>query len=299
MSASLEQLLRDARIDLVLSRIEKDTSVINEVITQVDNEIRSIRFNSIYVLGELGEKAGREAVSKISKYLHDDDWSIRREAARSLGKIGPIASDAIPSLADLTKDQEISIRTAVVTSLGKICAATKECIDILKYGLKDKEEEVRKESAKSLGLLGPDAYEVIPDLTKSMRDPNWTVRTASAEAISGIGKNTIKAIPTLINALNDDDWRVRNRVINTLAEIGEPSIPYLLDVLEHKERVVREGVIEALGELKVSNPEILEKMSKLLNDKKETVRGKTADALRNVGEPGIPFIIKAYNKMED
>ena len=62
MSASLEQLLRDARIDLVLGRIEKDPSVINEVITQVDNEIRSIRFNSIFVLGELGPKAGEQAV---------------------------------------------------------------------------------------------------------------------------------------------------------------------------------------------------------------------------------------------
>ncbi|MFX0012580.1 MAG: HEAT repeat domain-containing protein, partial [Candidatus Hermodarchaeota archaeon] len=94
MSASLEQLLRDARIDLILSRIEKDSSVIDEVIEQVDNDIRSIRFNSIFVLGELGEKSGRRAVSKIKTYLKDNDWSIRRECARSLGKIGPIADEA-------------------------------------------------------------------------------------------------------------------------------------------------------------------------------------------------------------
>ena len=88
MSASLEQLLRDARIDLVLGRIEKDPSVINQVIAQVDNEIRSVRFNSIYILGELGPKVGEQAILKITKYLNDDDWSIRREVARSLGKIG-------------------------------------------------------------------------------------------------------------------------------------------------------------------------------------------------------------------
>ncbi|KKL11277.1 hypothetical protein LCGC14_2547410, partial [marine sediment metagenome] len=47
MSAPVEKLLRDARIDLILSRIEKDSSVINEVIKHLSSEIRSIKFNSI------------------------------------------------------------------------------------------------------------------------------------------------------------------------------------------------------------------------------------------------------------
>jgi hypothetical protein len=55
MSATLENLLRDARVDLVLARIEKDPSIIKEVISHLDSEIRSIRFNSVYVLGELGQ----------------------------------------------------------------------------------------------------------------------------------------------------------------------------------------------------------------------------------------------------
>ncbi|MHA1327693.1 MAG: hypothetical protein ACTSRH_10285, partial [Promethearchaeota archaeon] len=65
MSANLENLLRDARTDLVFSRIEKDPKVIDEVIKLVDSDIRSIRFNSIYVLGEIGEKAGEKGVLKI------------------------------------------------------------------------------------------------------------------------------------------------------------------------------------------------------------------------------------------
>ena len=54
MSASLESLLRDGRIDLVLNRIEKDSSVINDVIESLNSNIRSIKFNAILVLGELG-----------------------------------------------------------------------------------------------------------------------------------------------------------------------------------------------------------------------------------------------------
>ena len=106
MSASLEQLLRDARIDLVLARIEKDSTVIEEVIRNVGNDIRSIRFNSIFVLGELGEKSGENAVHKITEYIEDDDWSIRREVARSLGKIGKIASS---STSELSKSMNVEI----------------------------------------------------------------------------------------------------------------------------------------------------------------------------------------------
>ncbi|MFW9930351.1 MAG: sister chromatid cohesion protein PDS5 [Candidatus Thorarchaeota archaeon] len=296
MSASLEQLLRDARTDLVMARIEKDPSVINEVIEQLNSDIRSIRFNSIYVLGELGEKAGSTAATQVQKYLKDEDWSIRREAARTLGKMGYIANHSIPDLKSLITDKEITIRHAVVSSLGKICDPTTDCINTLKEALMDKDINVRAEAAKSLGLLGPDAYEVIPNLMNSMRDPNWNVRTESAMAIRGIGKGTIKAIPTLINALSDNDWRVRYRVINTLVEIGEPAIPHLVNILNHRNKIVRKGALEALGELKVSNPEILEKISNLLKDKVEDVRGKAADSLRNIGQPAIPFIIKTYDK---
>lgn len=291
MSASLEQLLRDARIDLVLSRIEKDASLIEEIINQVDSDIRSIRFNSIFVLGELGEKSGRSAVSKIKIYLTDDDWSIRRECARSLGKIGPIAEESIDTLSALVDDNEASIRSSVVISLGKICSATDECIKTLTRALEDSSVQVRAEAAKSIGLLGSDAYEVIPDLMKSMRDPNWTVRTAAAMSISAIGKNTLKAIPTMISALNDKDWRVRYRVVTTLAQIGEPSIPYILNVINNSDYLIRKGAVEALGELKVDKPEILEKISTLLHDKKEVVRGRTTDSLRNIGKPAVPVLV--------
>ena len=120
MSTPLEQLLRDARIDLVLARIDKDSTVIEEVIRNIDNDIRSIRFNSIFVLGEIGEKSDERIVHKITEYLKDNDWSIRREAARALGKIGKIASSSIKELSKCCSDDEESIRLAVVISLGKI-----------------------------------------------------------------------------------------------------------------------------------------------------------------------------------
>ncbi len=293
MSASLEQLLRDARIDLVLARIEKDSTVIEEVIRNVDNDIRSIRFNSIFVLGELGEKSGEKAVHKITDYLDDDDWSIRREAERSLGKIGKTASTSINELTKCCSEDEDSIRLAGVTSLGKIGHVTEEVLKALKDALKDKNEQVRIEAAKALGLLGSEAYEVIPDLMRSISDPSWAVRTSSARAMSSIGKDSVKAIPTLINALDDKDWRVRYHVVNTFKQIGEASAPYLLNILNHSNRLVRKEAVEALGELGLKTPNIIDNLSLMLKDPKEEVRGKAANSLRSLGKEAVPALINA------
>jgi hypothetical protein len=79
MSASLEDLLRDAKVDLVVARAEKDSTVINEIVAHLNIDIRSIRFNAALSLGELGEKA-TASVSKLVDCLEDNDWSICREA---------------------------------------------------------------------------------------------------------------------------------------------------------------------------------------------------------------------------
>ncbi|MFW9972001.1 MAG: HEAT repeat domain-containing protein [Candidatus Odinarchaeota archaeon] len=228
--------------------------------------------------------------------LEDEDWSICREAVRTLGNIGNIAKEAVSKLSSLLEDKEITIRKEVAIALGKIKNPTSESISSLIKRLNDNNEDVRTESVKALGESGSDAFEAIPYLMESLKDISWTVRTASAMAISGIGKGTLKAIPNLISALSDKDWRVRYRVINTLSDIGEPAIPYLVELLDHKDKIMRNGAVEALGEIKPSDPDILEKISTLLNDKNEQIRGKTADSLRSIGEPAIPFIIKSYYK---
>jgi HEAT repeat protein len=287
--------LRDARIDLVLSRIEKDSSVINEVIKHLDSKIRSVKFNSIYVLGEL-DQISEIGISKIIDCLKDDDWSIRRETARTLGKIGNKAEQAIPELSKFLNDKEISIRKEVVIALGKISSSKYDSIYNLINTLTDDSEDVRTEAAKALGEIGTDAHEAIPNLTKSLKDVSWTVRTAAAHAIKLIGKGSTKAIPSLITALEDEDWRVRFRVVNTLAGIGQEAVPNLIKIISHQNPVVRKGAVEALGEMKIADPEIIDNIGKRLNDKIETVRGKAADSLRSIGKPSIPALIDGYHK---
>ncbi|MFX0018420.1 MAG: HEAT repeat domain-containing protein [Promethearchaeota archaeon] len=295
MSATLEKLLRDARIDLVLSRIEKDSSVLNEVIEYLDSEIRSIKFNAIFILGELGQKSVN-GIPKLINCLDSEDWSIIREAVRSLGKIGPLANESIPKLTGLLTSKEDTIRKETAIALGNIQKLSIDAIKGLTSALKDNNEEVRAETAKALGKMGPEGYEIVPELIKSLKDISWLVRTTSAQSISQIGKVSPKAIPTLISALEDKDWRVRYRVINTLAQIGgDEIVSNLLKYLNHNKSQVRKEAVDALGELKQSDPVVLESLYPLLEDGNEAVRGKTADTLRSIGKKAIPPLIKSYD----
>ncbi|NVM35543.1 MAG: HEAT repeat domain-containing protein [Candidatus Lokiarchaeota archaeon] len=295
MSVSLEQLLRDARVDLVLSRIEKDELVIEEVINHLENNSRSVKFNAILVLGELGQKS-INGLSKLNACLEDNDWSICREAVRTLGKIGEIAKESIPQLSRMLKDKEESIRKEAAIAIGKIGSPTQEAISSLINALKDKNEVVRTEAAKALGRIGQNAHAAIPHLMESLKDVEWTVRTASAQSLSQIGKESKMAIPSLISALEDKDWRVRYRVSNTLIEIGEEVVPSLLEILNHKNSIVRKGAIDTLGDMGFSDPNIIDGLSNLLSDKVEAVRGKTAYALRSIGKEAVPVLLKGFEK---
>jgi HEAT repeat protein len=79
MSTSLEDLLRDAKIELVIARFEQEPSIIKDLIELLNNDIRSIRFNATLVLGEIGADSA-DAVSELVDCLEDEDWSICRES---------------------------------------------------------------------------------------------------------------------------------------------------------------------------------------------------------------------------
>ncbi|MHA1936484.1 MAG: HEAT repeat domain-containing protein, partial [Candidatus Thorarchaeota archaeon] len=297
MSAPLKDLLRDAKVEIVVARAEKDPSVIKELIESLNSDIRSVRFNASLALGELGENAA-EAVSHLVDCLDDDDWSICREASeatRSLGKIGESAVDAIPNLSKLLTNDEQTIRKAAAISLGKIGVATDEAISSLISALEDKDEEIRTEAVITLGKMGQSAHTSISNLIVCLKDTSWTVRTAAAQAIKGIGTRSVEAIPTLVGTLEDKDWRVRYRSIDTLAEIGDDAIPALIDALNHNNQIVRKGAVEALGEMRITDPDVLNSMAILLKDKVESVRGKAADALRTCGKESIPILTDAYD----
>jgi HEAT repeat protein len=52
--------------------------------------------------------------------LHDDDCTVRRAAARALGRIGPAAREALPHLCCASGDPDESVRRTVLEAMARI-----------------------------------------------------------------------------------------------------------------------------------------------------------------------------------
>jgi HEAT repeat protein len=102
--------------------------------------------------------------------LQDADPNVRGEAARGLGEIGPIASAAVPALADALKDPVDGVRERAAVALGQIGPAAKDAIPALVAALKDDNPEVQQAATEALERIGSADREDSPDSGSNERD---------------------------------------------------------------------------------------------------------------------------------
>ncbi len=65
-------------------------------------------------------------VPQLVRCLRDDDFTVRRAAARGLGRIGPAAKGAIPVLMCALRDPDPSVRSAAAAALVRIDPSRRE-----------------------------------------------------------------------------------------------------------------------------------------------------------------------------
>ncbi len=295
MSAPLENLLRDARLDLILGRIESDPSVINEVINSLDSKIRSVKFNAILILGKLGTNAS-SALAKLTACLEDNDFGICRETIKSIGSMGNIAESSVSGISKLITHKQAAIRREIAVALGNIEYTSDIVISTLLTALKDPEEDVRTAAANALGHLKSSSTNVLSALAGSLRDNHWRVRAASATALGLIGSTDNNCIANLITQLNDSDWRVRYKIIDALTNFGEKAIPELVVALNTMNYLVKKSVIEVLGEINTKNQDVINALAPFALSRKEALRGKSITSLSNIGAPAMPQLLTAIKK---
>jgi len=76
---------------------------------------------------ELGSRNGdtERIVSALTEALQDESGYVRRDAATTLGRFGPLAKAAVPGLAKLLKEKDLGVRKAAEAALQKIAPEEK------------------------------------------------------------------------------------------------------------------------------------------------------------------------------
>jgi HEAT repeat protein len=306
------------RVDDWLNSIKTDEpDAVQKLVEALDGDDRDKRAAAASRLAEIED---RTTIPALLRRLRDEDWRVREEAARALGKmkaaaavvgllecirmgrpgpfgggngnavftdaikeIGPLA---VPVLVDALSDEDPRMRLAIIDLLGDL--AEPDAVPALAGALRDPEWRVRWQAADALGKMGNTA--AVPDLVEMLTDNNKDVRISVAYALGRIGH--ISAVEGLVKLLHDREWRVRWGAAEALWEIGEAAVPALLEVLREEDEYVRRAAVRALAQ--IGSPAI-SALIVTLEDDNWDVRWSAAAALQEIGDPAVPALVAALD----
>jgi len=226
-------------------------------------------------------QASGDLAEKI-RALGSSNPNERAAAICSIGKLGPRALDAIPSLIQVLGD---ATETGHMT-----CDASGKWVRA--SGIID-ESSIGKEAAKALASIGPPA---VDQLAGALRNTNWGVRANSALALALI--NDERTIELLVGASTDGAWQVRELATWGMGLKSDKRVvgPLLL-ALRDREPVVRAQAAWALG--MQGDESVVESLSSALKDESVTVQAQAAWALGMKGNEHTVEPLIAALKSDD
>ncbi len=104
-------------------------------------------------------RVGEPAVSGLLEMLQDKEWTVRWQAAHTLGRIGD--TRAVPALVDALQDKEWTVRYYTAYSLGWI--GDLYTVPALQDACKDESEKVREAAEWALERIRERFPETSPD----------------------------------------------------------------------------------------------------------------------------------------
>jgi HEAT repeat protein len=187
----LSKAMRDAdpAIQRAAAAALGDVGAVSVLAQALKDPDKDVRRNAVRPLrrvvtrgGSSGDPAATKAVvAALADALKDPDAGVRRAAASSLGALGPVAVDAIPSLAATTMDSDLSVRNATIEALGRM--GSPAAVPVLVRALKD--PQTASLAVRALGKMGPTARGAIPAL-REFQSQNGTSHSEVEAAIKAI-----------------------------------------------------------------------------------------------------------------
>jgi len=257
-------------------------------------------------------------VSALRKLIRDPRvvWYTRRQAALTLARIGPRASEAVADLVTLLHSQAPDALRTHDWSLRALArfgptaqAATPELASMLSDPLSSQQE--RAGCLAALARIGVAHAATVPTLIAHLQrvsrpaDPNSSVAMTTdyvlvLEALGAMGGGAASAVPDLIAATRDPRERVRRTAAQTLGKLGrsaEVAIPSLVDqILDDDRAAVRDAAAIALP---LTGPRATRAVRYLLEHDDPEVRWRAADAVPNLSQGRLTCQPKLLQMLQD
>jgi HEAT repeat protein len=152
------------------------------------------------------------APAKLKQALSDENWYVRGEAARALGRLGD--KSAGPLLLTLLQDQSWFVRSAALEAIASLGAASEAVA--LRELTTSPDAYVR---ARAVATLAAGNSAAADSLIQALADSDDLVRRAAATALGEL--KAANAVDALLGLLKDDDPGVRKASAVALGRIGD------------------------------------------------------------------------------
>lgn len=261
-----------------------DSAAVPGLVAALQDEDTLVRREAALALRSMNDSA---PIPALLECLRDDDLRVRKAAAEALSRF---KSAAVPGLNAALGDENADVRRISAEVLGRIGDVSTR--DALIEASHDDNVEVRCTAIEALGKLGD--HSVIPVLVGYLSDT--TKRRYEATRVCDMAAHALEIIGSKEAIAVVDKWR-RNPGALTQEErfrrtkvpsFGQPAeldeatqqrIQNLVAGLGHSDWQVRQGAVEALGELQ--GPQVVEALLRTLADEDSQVRFTAVRALES------------------
>ncbi len=224
-------------------------------------------------------------VAELLAQVRSGNAATCREAIYQLGRRGPAAAAAAPTLTVMLRDRDHMIRVHAALALWRITERPEFSVPTLADAINFSTGGAKSFSAVALAEMGPAAKQAIPALKIATRKNSGKIRVQAAEALWSVSKGNQDALQTLAIALRDSDPEVRWAAAYSLGELA-PNNRMVIEALARRLRDVNDGVrvaaAFALGEIGPSAKQAETVLTAAAQDPNHDVRQAAAVALKRV-----------------
>lgn len=303
------QKTREVAIDELSFLIDEDPAVLPALVDllrdkgtagtgrTLANQVNSTREAAAraLMLSTKGEAALKEkGLAVLREGLSDPKADVREHTAYTLGQLGALAKPLAADVQKLCTDKDDNVRGVAFDALRALGVADPVALAKL---LAHPDDDVVRMAAELLPLL-PDVPDgAIEPLSAALGLENSNVRAAAAEALAAAGPKAAKAAPKLeeiVRKTYPDEFDPLTAprpdgpeaaYWKALARIGEPAVPHLIKLLDHKNLQPRSLAAKALGEIGPPAKPAADALKKALTDNTVNVAAEAAVALVLIGLP--------------
>ncbi len=300
---------------LALGQIGSQDGV-NALIRALKDEGTSVRWGAAQALGDVGMQLDdpvlRQTIAtNLAQCREDPSLIVHRTALTALGQLGEIG---VPYLIESTTHNNQSIRQHATEALAE---TGEPAVPLLIDALQHPDWQVRRHAAEVLRLIdigsgGDDlraeiVEALLPVVTDEVRSVRWFAIRGMQPYLHYLNHTHPELYQRVVNQIedtlrNDQSPRAQEACIRILGSLGSPSIPLLMDVLQHfPDLLIRTEAGLQLGRLGCT--EVIPHLKVLLLSSTgrpyDIVNYNLVSALAHIRTPEADAILEAWSEQQN